>query len=49
MLRLPERIAKRPMPQVAIVDMRVEFLETKRQATFLACLDERDRHAPRCG
>ncbi|HYZ85124.1 MAG TPA: primosomal protein N', partial [Bryobacteraceae bacterium] len=34
LLRLPERIAKRPMPQVEIVDMRVEFLETKRQGTF---------------
>ncbi len=34
MLRLPERIAQRPMPQVEIVDMRTEFLETKRQATF---------------
>jgi len=34
MLRLPERIAQRPMPQVEIVDMRVEFLETKLQATF---------------
>jgi primosomal protein N' (replication factor Y) (superfamily II helicase) len=34
MLKLPERIAQRPMPQVEIVDMRVEFLETKRQATF---------------
>jgi primosomal protein N' (replication factor Y) len=34
MLRLPERIAQRPMPQVEIVDMRTEFLETKRQAIF---------------
>lgn len=34
LLRLPERIAQRPMPQVEIVDMRVEFLETKKQATF---------------
>lgn len=34
LLRLPERIAQRPMPQVEIVDMRLEFLETKRQATF---------------
>ena len=34
LLRLPERIAQRPMPQVQIVDMRLEFLETKRQATF---------------
>ena len=34
LLHLPERIAQRPLPQVQIVDMRVEFLETKRQATF---------------
>ncbi len=34
LLRLPERIARRPMPEVEIIDMRVEFLETKRQATF---------------
>ncbi len=34
LLSLPERIARRPMPEVQIVDMRVEFLETKRQATF---------------
>ena len=34
MLRLPERIAQRPMPEVAIVDMRTEFLETKRQTVF---------------
>ncbi len=34
MLRLPERIAQRPMPVVEIVDMRTEFLETKRQTTF---------------
>ncbi len=34
MLPLPARIAQRPMPQVAIVDMRLEFLETKRQTTF---------------
>jgi primosomal protein N' (replication factor Y) len=38
MLRLPERIAQRPMPAVEIVDMRVEFLETKRLATFSRCL-----------
>ena len=34
LLILPERIARRPMPQVEIVDMRLEFLETKQQATF---------------
>ncbi len=34
LLRLPERIARRPMPEVQIVDMRTEFLETKKQQTF---------------
>ena len=34
MLRMPERIAQRPMPQVEVVDMRLEFLETKKQAVF---------------
>jgi primosomal protein N' (replication factor Y) len=33
-LVLPERIAQRPMPQVEIIDMRLEFLETKKQSTF---------------
>jgi primosomal protein N' (replication factor Y) len=33
-LQLPERIEKRPMPDVEVVDMRVEFLETKKSATF---------------
>ncbi len=40
MLQLPERIAKRPMPKVQVVDMRTEFLETKRQATFSRALLE---------
>ena len=34
LLLLPERIARRPMPEVEIVDMRMEFLETKKQSTF---------------
>lgn len=34
LLRLPERIAQRPMPSVSVVDMRTEFLETKKQSTF---------------
>ncbi len=34
MLLLPERIARRPLPTVEVVDMRMEFLKTKRQATF---------------
>lgn len=33
-LVMPERIGGRPMPAVELVDMRVEFLETKQQAIF---------------
>ena len=34
LLTLPERIARRPLPDVEIVDMRLEFLETRKQAMF---------------
>jgi primosomal protein N' (replication factor Y) len=34
LLTLPERIAARPMPVVELVDMRQEFLETRKQSTF---------------
>jgi primosomal protein N' (replication factor Y) len=34
LLELPERIEKRPMPDVELIDMRVEFLDTRKQATF---------------
>jgi len=34
LLRLPERIEKRPLPGVELIDMRQEFLETRQQATF---------------
>jgi len=34
LIELPERIAGRPMPEVEIVDMRQEFLETRKQSTF---------------
>ena len=34
LLTLPERIEKRPMPDVEIIDMRQEFLETRKLATF---------------
>ena len=34
LLELPERIEKRPMPDVELIDMRVEFLETRKQGTF---------------
>jgi len=33
-LVLPERIEKRPLPKVELIDMREEFLETRKQATF---------------
>jgi primosomal protein N' (replication factor Y) len=34
LLEMPERIEQRPMPQVELVDMRTEFLETRKQKTF---------------
>jgi primosomal protein N' (replication factor Y) len=34
LLELPDRIEQRPMPQVQLIDMRQEFLETRKQATF---------------
>lgn len=37
-LRLPERIHRRPLPEVAIVDMRREFVETKRNKLFSRAL-----------
>jgi primosomal protein N' (replication factor Y) len=40
LLELPERIERRPLPQVEVVDMRVEFLETRRQAVFSRRLAE---------
>ncbi len=44
LLELPERIEKRPLAQVSLVDMRVEFLETRRQATFSRALLDAIRH-----
>jgi primosomal protein N' (replication factor Y) (superfamily II helicase) len=34
MIQLPERIEARPMPTVALIDMRQEFLETRKQSVF---------------
>jgi primosomal protein N' (replication factor Y) len=34
LLELPGRIEARPMPTVDLIDMRQEFLETRKQATF---------------
>jgi primosomal protein N' (replication factor Y) len=44
-LELPERIEKRPLPEVEIVDVRQEFLDTRKQNTFsralIAAVEER--------
>ena len=34
LLELPERIEQRPLPTVELIDMREEFLETRKQTTF---------------
>jgi primosomal protein N' (replication factor Y) (superfamily II helicase) len=34
LLYLPDRIEQRPMAEVELIDMRQEFLETRKQATF---------------
>ena len=34
LLELPERVGDRPMPKVELVDMREEFLETRKNAVF---------------
>jgi primosomal protein N' (replication factor Y) len=34
LLQLPGRVEERPMPRVELVDMRQEFLETRKQDTF---------------
>src|SRR6266852_250505 len=34
LVELPDRIENRPLPRVELIDMREEFLETRKQATF---------------
>ena len=34
LLQLPERVENRPLPEVELIDMRQEFLETRKQGTF---------------
>lgn len=34
LIELPERIEKRPLPTVELIDMRTEFLETRKNALF---------------
>ena len=45
-LELPARIEQRPMPAVTIVDMRHEFLESRKQATFSRALLDAVSRAP---
>ncbi len=40
LLEMPDRIAERPMPTVHMVDMREEFLETRKHVTFSRALLE---------
>ena len=40
LLEIPDRIADRPMPTVHVVDMRQEFLETRKHAIFSRALIE---------
>jgi primosomal protein N' (replication factor Y) len=44
LLELPTRVEARPMPQVELIDMRTEFLETRKQATFSRRLLEAVAH-----
>ena len=49
LLPLPERIAQRPLPEVQIVDMRMEFLETQAAGHFFPQAVGRDGAAPAAG
>ncbi len=40
LLEMPDRIAGRPMPEVKIIDLRQEFLETRKHAIFSRALLE---------
>jgi primosomal protein N' (replication factor Y) len=40
LLEIPDRIAARPMPTVQVIDMRQEFLETRKHAIFSRALLE---------
>ena len=44
LLTMPERIGKRPLPKVSVIDMRLEFVETRRQDLFSRALDEAIRN-----
>ena len=40
LLEMPERIERRPLPEVDVIDMRAEFVETGRQDLFSRVLQE---------
>jgi len=40
LLEMPDRVADRPMPEVRVIDMRQEFLETRKHAIFSRALLE---------
>ena len=40
LLEMPERIERRPLPDVTVIDMRAEFVETGRQDLFSRALQE---------
>lgn len=40
LLRLPERVEKRPLPEVELVDLRIEFAETRKMDTFSRRMQE---------
>ena len=44
LIALPGRVQERPMPQVELIDMRTEFLETRKQAPFSRRLLEAVAH-----
>jgi primosomal protein N' (replication factor Y) len=48
LIQLPERIERRPMPDVEVIDMRQEFLESRKNATFsrrlIEMIQERLQH-----
>jgi primosomal protein N' (replication factor Y) len=49
LLELPDRIEARPMPQVTLIDMREEFLETRKQAVFARELTAAMHNKIECG
>jgi primosomal protein N' (replication factor Y) (superfamily II helicase) len=49
LIKLPERIESRPMPDVEVIDMRQEFLETRKLATFSRRLVETIAQRLECG